>query len=378
MSVLRCSWLPRLLLGILAGSFTLLAEPRCVVCDRVITGDTFFTTVDRVDGEKKAVCAECQGITRLCALCRLPVKINYTEVGDGRYLCARDAKTVITDPDQALRVCQEARGELDRLFARFMTFPSTNVVLRIVDQVHMDELANQPGFERQCPLIGGYTRSVTMHDGGWKHPIAILSAMPRQRLMAVYAHELAHAWTHENLPAERLILRDSAEGFCELIACRLMEQLRETNEVQYIKSNNYTRGQIVLFLEAYDAYDLNRILDWMKYGEDDRLFPADLDRIRRIDTTRQTARVSRPANAGPPPAAALTPVPDQLTLVGISGTGKRRLALINDRALAENEEAKVRVGETNVTIRCVEIRVDSVVIQVVGAEEKQELPLRKK
>jgi hypothetical protein len=334
--------------------------------------------VDKVDGETKEFCPECHLITRYCSLCKLPVKEGYTEVGDGRYLCARDAKTVILDTNEGLQACQEARPELDRLFSRFMTFPTTNVVLSIVDQVHMEELHSQPGFERQCPLVLGYTRSVMMRDGGWKHPIAILSALPRARLMAVYTHELAHAWTSENVSPNRRMIQDSAEGFCELIACRLMEHLQETNAVGFIKTNNYTRGQIALFLEAYDTYDLNRILDWMKYGEDDRLFPADLDRIRRIDLALQTVQVSRPAPAGPPPAAVQTPVPDRLTLIGISGTGKRRLALINDCTLAENEEAKVRVGGTNVTIRCVEIRADSVIIQLVGAEGTQELPLRKK
>ena len=77
-----------------------------------------------------------------------------------------------------------------------------------------------------------------------------------------------------------------------------------------------------------------------------------------------------------PNTIALTPVPDTLTLIGISGAGIGRLALINDRAFCVKESGKVRVGKTNVVIRCLEIRDGSVLIEVAGSQEKQELSIK--
>jgi hypothetical protein len=69
-------------------------------------------------------------------------------------------------------------------------------------------------------------------------------------------------------------------------------------------------------------------------------------------------------------------VPDRLTLKGISGAAGHKLALINDATLAPMERSKVRVGQTNLMVRCLEIRAQSVVIQVGDSKERQELFLR--
>ena len=60
-------------------------------------------------------------------------------------------------------------------------------------------------------------------------------------------------------------------------------------------------------------------------------------------------------------------------LKGISGTGQHRFALINNTTLEPMEKGRVRVGQTNVVVRCLEIRNNSVVIQVNGTKEKKEL-----
>ena len=69
-------------------------------------------------------------------------------------------------------------------------------------------------------------------------------------------------------------------------------------------------------------------------------------------------------------------MPDTLTLIGIVGTGDRRLALINDRSLKQGESGKVRVGATNVVVRCLEIGSESVAIEVDGSPERKELRLK--
>jgi hypothetical protein len=69
-------------------------------------------------------------------------------------------------------------------------------------------------------------------------------------------------------------------------------------------------------------------------------------------------------------------VPDTLVLQGIYWAQERPAAIINNRTLGVNEESKVRVGKTNLTIRCLAIRQDSVQIRIVGSGEEQELRLK--
>ena len=76
------------------------------------------------------------------------------------------------------------------------------------------------------------------------------------------------------------------------------------------------------------------------------------------------------------PPAVPAPAPDTLRLKGISGAGQHRFALINDATLETLERGKVRVGRTNVIVQCLEIRNNSVVIQVAGSNKKEELFLR--
>lgn len=73
------------------------------------------------------------------------------------------------------------------------------------------------------------------------------------------------------------------------------------------------------------------------------------------------------AKTGPPPKYA------QLTLKSISGTGSRRLALINNQTLALGESGKVRLGDSEVKVRVEEIRDKSVVVTVEGKGERKEL-----
>ncbi len=61
---------------------------------------------------------------------------------------------------------------------------------------------------------------------------------------------------------------------------------------------------------------------------------------------------------------------------GISGPKGRRLALINNQTLGEGETAQVKLGQTQVKIRCLEVRESSAVIVLDGSKERKELHLQ--
>jgi len=58
----------------------------------------------------------------------------------------------------------------------------------------------------------------------------------------------------------------------------------------------------------------------------------------------------------------------ELKLTGISGTSARPLAIINNRTFEANEEGAVSTASGSLRIRCLEIRADSVLVQIGGEQ----------
>ena len=81
------------------------------------------------------------------------------------------------------------------------------------------------------------------------------------------------------------------------------------------------------------------------------------------------ARKARPSQ--PPPG------PDKLVLKGISWTVSHPLAIINNQSFAPGESGKVRVGTTNVNIRCLAVQANSARIQILPSGEELELSLNR-
>ena len=336
--------------------------------------DRVYTLEDQLTGKKQQVCPDCATLRTVCFFCGLPARTNYTELPDKRILCARETRTAVLDEDAAKRVCRETKDSLDRLFSRFLEFPETNVTVGIVDRVHLQELFKFAGHDYVCPNVWGYLETRT-NRGRFEHKMSLLSGLPLASLKATLVHEYAHAWLNQTLLARRKesLSRDADEGFCELVAYRLMESQNEAAQTELMKRNAYTRGQIDLFLQAEQVYGMNDIVDWMKYGTDDRLIAEDLRRVRNVDVPRATAApdTNSPAYGWKPASD-----PDTLVLKAITWSQPLPVAMINNRTFTVNEQGKVRVGKTNVTVRCLSIRPDAVRIQIVGSGEERELRLR--
>ena len=351
--------------------------PKCRVCEQAIPGEFFFVK-DKARGGKFEVCTNCVSLTARCFSCSLPVKTGFTTLADGRLLCAYCAKDAITQDEEARTVCWEAREALDRLFARFLTFPRTNLSVTIVDRFTLDSLFKSPGYAQQCTSVFGATRTHPLGEGRYIHAISVLSGLSKPRLEAVAAHEFAHAWLNENLSTARksALSREALEGFCELIAYDLMQECNYEFEMNSIKENPYTAGQIEAFLAAEASQGFNAVQDWIKTGEATKLDAADPDGIRAVRDELPAVRTPRSASAGVPvyySYDAAPALPDKLTLKNISGLPARRLAIINDRTFGVKDLALMKLATTNVIIRCVEIRTNSVLIQFEETGEKQEL-----
>jgi thioredoxin-related protein len=66
----------------------------------------------------------------------------------------------------------------------------------------------------------------------------------------------------------------------------------------------------------------------------------------------------------------------ELVLKSISGTKNRRFALINNQTLTVGESARVKLEDSEVKVRCLEIRDRSIVVAVDGQERSREIFLR--
>lgn len=347
---------------------------KCAVCGEEITSETIYVFTDEVTHEKKHVCYDCSIIPDVCFVCGMPVKKEAVKLQDGRVLCSRDVKDAVMDADEAKRMFREVADQLDRLLSRFTSFP-TNVNLAVVDRVNLEALFKVPGNDVDCPDILGYFQMKTNHQRV-RYDINLMSALPRAQLKSTCAHELSHAWIAENVSVKRResLDADAKEGFCELVAYLLMDSQNESEEMKSILQNNYTRGQIELFIAAERAHGFNDVLDWMRWGTDGKLDEDSPNRVREVEIPRAKTAVvtSVPVYLNQPISA-----PETLMLKGISGGKGHELAMINDQSLAVGESAKVHVGGTNILVKCLEIRDGSVRIRVVGSGEERELFFRK-
>src|SRR5712671_621362 len=93
------------------------ADPdHCAICGHVLDKQVYILT-DKVTGEKTHVCPDCADLPNDCFECGLPVKEGYTELPDGRLLCARDAKNAVLDQKEAEKLVEQVKDNLDRLFS---------------------------------------------------------------------------------------------------------------------------------------------------------------------------------------------------------------------------------------------------------------------
>jgi len=355
-------------------SLAALADNVCAICGKPIQGPIYLMT-DKVTGEKVLVCSDCIKLPR-CSICGLPVKDGGVELPDGRYLCARDAKTVVLKADDIEQICGQVKNDLDRLFSRFTSFP-TNVDVAVIDRIDVASMFNTEGNSSESPDLLGCIRPVTVNNQT-RYKMSLLAGMPLAQLKETCAHEYSHAWVGENVPKERhaRLARDAEEGFCEMVGYLLMDSQNEEVEKKRVLQNHYTRGQVDLFIEAEQRFGFDEVLDWMKSGVAPRLEAGHVDEIRDVGMPPSKLVAGSPAvfngtnKSAPKPA----PAPATLRLNGIMW-GNRPVAIINGRSFSADDLEKVQLGTTNVMIRCLEIHEKSVRIQNVGSGKEQELSL---
>ncbi len=363
-----CFLLPNSVFGALAS---------CYVCRNGFVGNIVYLFEDKVTRTQREVCHKCAFELPNCYRCSVPVLTNAPgtiQFEDSRVLCARDARTAVVDPAEALRICEQMTDQLQRQFSRFTLMPETNLTFETIDRLHLENLFKLVGNDYTCPNVLGFTETKTNSDK-LQHHISILSGLPRSTFRSVCAHECAHAWIVENVTAARRksLSQPAGEGFCELVAYLAAEALQDEEAKTEIMANAYTRGQIALFVEAEKRYTVSDVIDWIKYGVDDRL-GADLLRLRNIEVPRTSPAAAAGTNNvpwAPEPARTF----NSIVLKAIFWNPQHPAALINQKTIGPGEECSLIIAGTNLSVRCLEIRKDAVRLELLLAREQMLLHL---
>lgn len=352
-------------------------DEMCAVCNNRIGLTVYlFTKLGR--DEKVPVCANCAKLETTCYICTLPVREKGTRLADGRLLCEEDAKNAVLGQDEAEKIFDDVKHDLQSMLARLGSLPHHNIQLTLEAKARLDKNGMNVISAHDDRLLMGLTRSTRGETGEFEHKIFLLYGLTRERLMVVAAHEYAHAWLHENV--RRKLNQDAIEGFCDWIAHKLISQKNAPFETKVLFDSNYSRGQSRAFIAAEKEQTFYRVMQWVKSGVDPEIDAEHLERVLVLrepvadDMAFASASVSTPFQFAPVPVRT---GPTNFVLKGLSGSKARRFALINDGTFMANEESKVRLGDSNVAVRCLQILDDAVVIQVAGESQSRTLKLNR-
>lgn len=355
-----------LILCLLSGSSRLLADTICDVCGQPSAGQMYWFT-DRARSVRHLVCERCARLPTQCHTCGLPIFKGGVTFTDGRMLCEEDARTAVQDLGTAEGIYADVKRDLFAMLNDLGVLPDRNIKLQLVDQKELRRIFSSTPNAHPDLSLQGVTRTRRYSKEGLEHEIYLCIGLSRARTAAVAAHEYTHAWIAENVPTERHLEGDIVEAFCELVAYQLMQQRGEADEVRAILQNQYTRGKIDILVKATDHFRFHNVAKWMKSGLDSDLESSKVDRVIALKDPPEERFTFLPV--------VHARAPQTLTLKGLSGSPRRRYALINDATLSEGEEGKVRLGETNVVLRCESIRDDAVTVRIKGSPSTIELKI---
>ena len=346
----------------------LTADDLCPVCGKRF-GRQAYGFTKRGREEKVFVCGDCAKLETICYICALPVKEKFTRLADGRLLCGEDAKQAVLTQDDAEKIFEEVKGDAQSILAQLGPLPHHNIQLILEAKARLDKTGSNLISAHDDRLLMGLTRSTQHGAGESEHTISLLYGLTRERLMVVAAHEYGHAWLHENV--RRKLNHDAVEGFCDWLAYKVIKEKNAPYEIKVLLQSEYSQGQLQAFIAAENEHTFYRIIQWTKGGIDPEIDPEHLERILEL---REARRAPEQPLIFAAPALPRT-APTNLVLKGLSGSKMRRFALINDGTFELNEQGKVRLGESNVVVRCLQILDNAVTIQVAGESERRTLTL---
>ena len=204
-------------------------RPICICCHKKIKG-RYSVYLDDVTACEK--CAKDTSKPR-CVECRCPIDAFMTSPIPryGGYVCDKHRAAAITDSAVAATLMQGARRNIISTLGTVMTIRKPILDVKLVN---LQELQKYYGKDSQG--IRGFC--LTEYRGlEMRHTIYVLAGMSRGNMPRVLAHELAHAWQHENNPKSRNASKKFVEGFAEWVSYKTTSVFGEKKLLKQMLNN---------------------------------------------------------------------------------------------------------------------------------------------
>ena len=321
----------------------------CVVCGKgPLTGQIWIS-------KWGAVCDDCYHLKDHCSICGLPIKDGdgHIKTPDGRLICRFDKTNVVLTVDQAKELFDQVREEVVDIYGPRFALKYPDVTLNLFDVDYWSERNGANGLHKF-----GFASTRKTADGTCTHEVVMLSGRTREEMMGVAAHEYTHLWINENRPDGRAIDGDTVEAICELTAYKLMEAKKLPEMQKRILENPYTNGKIKTLVAVEREGGTDYVLDWVKNGKSET-----------FDEDASLAPISTPAATLLPYVAAPVQLPDKLKYNGQMTIGKDTEAVINGVSFEPGDEKRIKLKGRAVTVHCLEIHDEGVVVQINGSPE---------
>ena len=322
----------------------------CIICGKgPLTGHFWMS-------KRGPICDDCYQLKDHCSICGLPVKDDdgHIKTPDGRFICKFDKTNVILTLEQAQDLFDQTRDDVVDLYGRQFALKYTDVAVKLFDVDYWSENGGRNGLH-----AFGFASTRKTADGACTHEVVMLSGRTREEMTSVAAHEYTHLWINENRPASHVIDSDTVEAICELTAYKLMEAKKLPDMQKHILENPYTNGKIKTLVAVEHDGGTDYVLNWVKnstaemFDEDGNLAPVPTP-----------AAASIPFNAAPPP------LPEKIKFNGFMTIGKDREAVINGKSFMIGDQKHIKLKNRTVTVRCVDIHADDVVVQINDSPER--------
>ena len=336
---------------------------RCLVCNKSLSSTEQLWSFQ----ETNLICHPCHLIKERCFECGVPVKEDFHKTTDGRFFCRLHRLDRVFEEYEAGRLYIDAIDELRRVARGEMELKYPETPVRLFDVDYWNDDAKKKETNNLHKIGFSHTRGI---GDRMSHGVVLLSGQRRQALAAVCAHEYAHLWINENRAATNRIDPDVVEAVCELAAWKLMQFRNASEEMEAIRVNTYTRGRIEDLLRLEKEIGFLEVLKWVRVGKD-RLPPQLLTETNTAGLPALTQPVSTPLWVTAPP------VPMTLELQGIIRQSSAGSAMINGVLIAVRDEKTVPMGAGRISVRCVEVTAESVIVSTNGTD-RIELRLRKR
>ena len=302
---------------------------------------------------------ECNAIKTTCSICGLPVADGSIQTGDGRTICRREAAEVVLDSEAGRQVFETATREARNVVGVDFGLKQPNVTVQVFD-INDWTVVNENGAEVLHKI--GHSKSRRVDEHHIAHYVGLYSGQRRSEVICTCVHEYMHLWLNENV-TQHQIEQNTGEGICELLAYKVALARQDVYQQKRILENPYTQGRLKDLLEVEHQRGFDYILEWAKNGTTKTINETPVA-VTNKPAASQVA-VVRPIQ--PAPAAAPAP-PASLMLKGMFSKRGQRIAILNDGvSVAKGETATLHLNGLQVTLKCLDVLPDAVLLQLEGA-----------